>query len=59
MSYKPQHPEEDPAEGSRKVIDRELARQRQKAHISDEDDDKHTNDGAHQTAPAQQDHRPM
>jgi len=58
MSFKLDHPEQDPAEGSRKVVDRELARQRQKAHAADEDEHQsRAGDRIHK--PEQQDHRPM
>lgn len=37
MSYKNAHPEQDPAEGSREAIDRELARQTEKQRSVAED----------------------
>jgi hypothetical protein len=58
MSFKLDHPEQDPAEGSRKVVDRELARQRQKAHVPEEHEQRTESDDR-MRKPAQQEHRPM
>ena len=58
MSYKTTHPEQDPAEGSREVIDRELARQGQKEKAIDKRG-KRPKDGNHPDKARQQDHRPM
>ena len=40
MSYKTSHPEQDPAEGSRDIVERELARQANKQDSSHDNDDK-------------------
>jgi hypothetical protein len=56
MSYKTDHPEQDPAEGSREVIDRELA------HHPPADakrKDKQTSDSRGEDKSGEQDHRPM
>jgi hypothetical protein len=59
MSFKLDHPEQDPAEGSRKVVERELARQRQKAHTADESKEQPHSGSDRVPKPAEQDHRPM
>lgn len=59
MSFKLDHPEQDPAEGSRKVVDRELARQRLKAHAAEENEQQQPDADARMHAPEQQEHRPM
>lgn len=40
MSYKTSHPEQDPAEGSRDIIERELARQTERSDSRQLTDDK-------------------
>jgi hypothetical protein len=57
MSFKLDHPEQDPAEGSRKVIDRELARQRQQTHSLEEREQRADSEAMRK--PVHQEHRPM
>jgi hypothetical protein len=56
MSYKTSHPEQDPAEGSREIIDHELAKQSK--NVATKGDEK-TKGGKRPAKPVQTEHRPM
>jgi hypothetical protein len=58
MSYKNAHPEQDPAEGSREVIDRELARQAKKESKSKKTSTADRKNDRSKTSPSAE-HRPM